>query len=150
MHSAHQPPAPRGPPDNNFDFKRLCETHSPGPRRSPRGAIECSCNMRRRRQNVRTTNNFPREKNVSTFGRNEYVGKQGTADSVAPESGSHDQLSTGPPDSRYIEVGPMAIDCLPGTVTPRQADRGPEATNKQTWSLNLDQACAVTAAECDD
>ena len=37
-------------------------------------------NMRRRGQNVSTTNNFPGMKNVSTFGRNEYVGKRGMAD----------------------------------------------------------------------
>ena len=37
-------------------------------------------NMRRRRQNVCTINNFPGMKNVSTFGRNEYVGKRGVAD----------------------------------------------------------------------
>ena len=37
-------------------------------------------NMRQRRQNVCTINIFPGMKNVSTFGRNEYVGKQGLAD----------------------------------------------------------------------
>ena len=73
----------RSPPDNNFDLKRYGATPYPNPRRPPRGAIEYSCQQR---HNGCTTNIFPGMKSVSTFGRDEYVRKQGMAGSVGHRS----------------------------------------------------------------
>ena len=80
---------PRGTLDNNFDFKRLGEAPSLGPRRPPSGAIEYSCQHEIKETKRLHHKQFSGdEKNVSTFGRNKYVGKQGTEDSVGRRAGS--------------------------------------------------------------